>query len=166
MRGALVTTRGDGARGVLVPDALLGPVSNCLGTFLRFLLAPGSRLLRFFVKTIHKIWSHPSHKRRPTFGQNDQQPLYLSLLPHPQKCLALLLTAAVISTSLQTLLTKVGLPLLRRQNFSTNLVPVNVMKGKIWNEKSEFDEAVDKTQFRDYESACDRVKNFYKEQHG
>jgi hypothetical protein len=24
----------------------------------------------------------------------------------------------------------------------------------------------DKTQFRDYENACDRVKTFYKEQHG
>ncbi|KJA17612.1 hypothetical protein HYPSUDRAFT_46242 [Hypholoma sublateritium FD-334 SS-4] len=42
---------------------------------------------------------------------------------------------------------------------------VNVLKGKIWNDKSEFDETVDKSQFRDYESACDRVKNFYKEQH-
>ncbi|PPQ88784.1 hypothetical protein CVT25_010470 [Psilocybe cyanescens] len=42
---------------------------------------------------------------------------------------------------------------------------VNVMKGKMWNEESEFDEAKDKTKFRDYEAACDRVKNFYKEQH-
>ncbi|KAF9479760.1 DUF706-domain-containing protein [Pholiota conissans] len=42
---------------------------------------------------------------------------------------------------------------------------VNVIKGKMWNDKSEFDEAIDKTQFRDYEAACDRVKKFYKEQH-
>ena len=45
-------------------------------------------------------------------------------------------------------------------------VSVNVIKGKLWNERSEFDETKDKTQFRDYESACDRVKAFYKEQHG
>ena len=32
-------------------------------------------------------------------------------------------------------------------------------------EKSKFDEDKDKTQFRNYEDACDRVKNFYKEQH-
>ncbi|KAF8196063.1 hypothetical protein BJ912DRAFT_956087 [Pholiota molesta] len=42
---------------------------------------------------------------------------------------------------------------------------VNVLKGKMWNDKSEFDEEIDKTNFRDYDSACDRVKNFYKEQH-
>jgi Family of unknown function (DUF706). len=36
----------------------------------------------------------------------------------------------------------------------------------MWNERSEFDETKDKTQFRDYDSACDRVKAFYKEQHG
>ncbi|KAI9742013.1 MAG: hypothetical protein M1834_000402 [Cirrosporium novae-zelandiae] len=32
-------------------------------------------------------------------------------------------------------------------------------------EKSQFDAEKDKTQFRNYEDACDRVKNFYKEQH-
>lgn len=32
-------------------------------------------------------------------------------------------------------------------------------------EQSEFDQDKDKTQFRQYEDACDRVKNFYKEQH-
>jgi len=32
-------------------------------------------------------------------------------------------------------------------------------------EKSKFDEGKDKTQFRNYEDACDRVKNFYREQH-
>ncbi|PPQ75043.1 hypothetical protein CVT26_012067 [Gymnopilus dilepis] len=42
---------------------------------------------------------------------------------------------------------------------------VNVLKGKMWNDKSEFDEGKDKSKFRDYESACDRVKAFYKEQH-
>ncbi|KAL0960263.1 hypothetical protein HGRIS_011893 [Hohenbuehelia grisea] len=42
---------------------------------------------------------------------------------------------------------------------------VNVLKGKLWNEESEFDEDKDKSQFRDYDSACDRVKAFYREQH-
>ncbi|KAJ0421790.1 inositol oxygenase [Aspergillus carlsbadensis] len=32
-------------------------------------------------------------------------------------------------------------------------------------EASKFDQEKDKTQFRQYEDACDRVKNFYKEQH-
>ncbi|KAK4959548.1 hypothetical protein LTR66_013066 [Elasticomyces elasticus] len=32
-------------------------------------------------------------------------------------------------------------------------------------EKSQFDVEKDKTQFRQYEEACDRVKNFYREQH-
>ena len=32
-------------------------------------------------------------------------------------------------------------------------------------EKSEFDVEKDKTKFRQYEDACDRVKNFYREQH-
>lgn len=42
---------------------------------------------------------------------------------------------------------------------------VNVLKSKLWTAKSEFDSEKDKTQFRDYDSACDRVKNFYREQH-
>ncbi|KAF8730662.1 hypothetical protein AX14_005306 [Amanita brunnescens Koide BX004] len=42
---------------------------------------------------------------------------------------------------------------------------VNVMKGKLWNSESEFDKEKDKARFRDYESACDRVKAFYREQH-
>ncbi|KAJ7913223.1 DUF706-domain-containing protein [Mycena leptocephala] len=42
---------------------------------------------------------------------------------------------------------------------------VNILKGKVWDESSQFDKAKDKTQFRQYEEACDRVKNFYKEQH-
>lgn len=32
--------------------------------------------------------------------------------------------------------------------------------------ESAFDAEKDKTQFRQYEDACDRVKTFYKEQHG
>src|ERR1700753_1967849 len=32
-------------------------------------------------------------------------------------------------------------------------------------ERSQFDAEKDKTQFRPYEKACDRVKNFYREQH-
>ncbi|KAG5220713.1 inositol oxygenase [Salix suchowensis] len=43
--------------------------------------------------------------------------------------------------------------------------PVNALRGKLWNEESEFDEGKDKAQFRDYDAACDRVKKFYKEQH-
>jgi len=42
---------------------------------------------------------------------------------------------------------------------------VNVIKGQLWNESSQFDAKKDKTRFRQYEDACDRVKNFYKEQH-
>lgn len=41
-----------------------------------------------------------------------------------------------------------------------------VVTARAWNEASAFDEEKDKTQFRQYEDACDRVKNFYKEQHG
>ncbi|PAV15473.1 myo-inositol oxygenase [Pyrrhoderma noxium] len=45
---------------------------------------------------------------------------------------------------------------------------VNVLKGKTtasWKADSEFDSEKDKTKFRQYENACDRVKAFYKEQH-
>ncbi|CAL1698972.1 unnamed protein product [Somion occarium] len=45
---------------------------------------------------------------------------------------------------------------------------VNKIKGsagRAWDEASEFDSQKDKQQFRQYEAACDRVKNFYKEQH-
>lgn len=61
---------------------------------------------------------------------------------------------------------------------SDNIDAVNVLKAalKIKNgtatqeekdiyAQSEFDTEKDKTQFRQYEDACDRVKNFYKEQH-
>ncbi|KAJ7743921.1 myo-inositol oxygenase [Mycena maculata] len=42
---------------------------------------------------------------------------------------------------------------------------VNILKGIVWDATSQFDAEKDKTQFRQYEDACDRVKNFYKEQH-
>ncbi|KAG6907614.1 hypothetical protein DXG01_008191 [Tephrocybe rancida] len=42
---------------------------------------------------------------------------------------------------------------------------VNVLKGRLWDEESKFDEEKEKERFRNYDSACDRVKNFYKEQH-
>lgn len=45
-------------------------------------------------------------------------------------------------------------------------IAVNVLKGKMWNEQSEFDASKDKTHFRQYETACDRVRAFYHEQHG
>lgn len=35
-----------------------------------------------------------------------------------------------------------------------------------WAGQSRFDAEKDKTQFRQYEEACERVKNFYCEQHG
>jgi inositol oxygenase len=43
---------------------------------------------------------------------------------------------------------------------------VNVQKLKLWDDESAFDAEKDKARFRQYEDACDRVKNFYKEQHG
>ncbi|KAI0692894.1 myo-inositol oxygenase [Cytidiella melzeri] len=45
---------------------------------------------------------------------------------------------------------------------------VNKLKGsagKAWDEESSFDANKDKAAFRQYEDACDRVKQFYKEQH-
>jgi len=61
---------------------------------------------------------------------------------------------------------------------SDNIDEVNVLKAalkvkqgtanqeeKDIYEQSQFDAEKDKTQFRNYEDACDRVKNFYKEQH-
>lgn len=47
---------------------------------------------------------------------------------------------------------------------------LNIVKGQAkedsdWATTSKFDEGKDKSQFRDYDGACDRVKNFYKEQH-
>ncbi|KAI5119145.1 hypothetical protein M0805_005224 [Coniferiporia weirii] len=42
---------------------------------------------------------------------------------------------------------------------------VNKLKTRMWFEESEFDAEKDKKQFRKYDEACERVKNFYKEQH-
>ncbi|KAI0628668.1 myo-inositol oxygenase [Trametes polyzona] len=45
---------------------------------------------------------------------------------------------------------------------------VNKLKGQVaarWDEASKFDTEKDKNSFRKYEEACDRVKNFYREQH-
>ncbi|CCL99215.1 uncharacterized protein FIBRA_01230 [Fibroporia radiculosa] len=46
---------------------------------------------------------------------------------------------------------------------------VNKFKGTVsndtWNAASEFDADKNKAAFRQYEDACDRVKNFYREQH-
>lgn len=55
---------------------------------------------------------------------------------------------------------------------SDNIDAVNILKAKLRKEaqqsayeKSQFDSEKDKTQFRKYEEACDRIKNFYYEQH-
>lgn len=46
---------------------------------------------------------------------------------------------------------------------SDDIDQVNVIKGKkdTYEDESEFDAAKDKAGFRQYEDACDRVKNFY-----
>ncbi|KAI0880708.1 DUF706-domain-containing protein [Annulohypoxylon maeteangense] len=55
---------------------------------------------------------------------------------------------------------------LELEETSDHIDAVNVLKGKSqYDAKSKFDEEKDKTQFRQYEEACDRVKNFYREQH-
>ncbi|KAI0006828.1 DUF706-domain-containing protein [Xylariaceae sp. FL0662B] len=52
------------------------------------------------------------------------------------------------------------------EDTSDNIDAVNVLKDKVkYDSKSQFDSEKDKTQFRQYEEACDRVKNFYREQH-
>jgi hypothetical protein len=55
---------------------------------------------------------------------------------------------------------------------------VNVLKGKFnngaahtkatahWDDDSVFDKSKEKHAFRQYDEACDRVKQFYREQHG
>ncbi|KAK5628752.1 hypothetical protein RRF57_004467 [Xylaria bambusicola] len=54
---------------------------------------------------------------------------------------------------------------------SDSIDMVNALKDRMkqkdedWTSKSKFDDQKDKTQFRQYEDACDRVKAFYKEQH-
>ncbi|KAI0376917.1 DUF706-domain-containing protein [Hypomontagnella monticulosa] len=55
---------------------------------------------------------------------------------------------------------------LELEETSDHIDAVNVLKGQAkFDDKSQFDSEKDKTQFRQYEEACDRVKNFYKEQH-
>ncbi|KAJ3577884.1 hypothetical protein NPX13_g2679 [Xylaria arbuscula] len=60
---------------------------------------------------------------------------------------------------------------LQLEETSDNIDKVNVLKDQLkekndeWTSKSKFDDEKDKTQFRQYEDACDRVKTFYKEQH-
>ncbi|GAQ06708.1 inositol oxygenase 1 [Aspergillus lentulus] len=56
------------------------------------------------------------------------------------------------------------------EDLSDAIDTVNVLKDEMKKERglyeeSEFDKNKDKTQFRQYEDACDRVKNFYREQH-
>ena len=59
------------------------------------------------------------------------------------------------------------------ESLSDDIDAVNVLKDQIkeekaekaMHEKSEFEAEKDKTQFRQYEAASDRVKNFYREQH-
>ncbi|OAQ64107.1 inositol oxygenase [Pochonia chlamydosporia 170] len=48
------------------------------------------------------------------------------------------------------------------EDLSDAIDDVNCIK---YDSETKFDTAKDKTQFRQYEEACDRVKNFYKEQH-
>lgn len=59
------------------------------------------------------------------------------------------------------------------ESLSDDIDKVNILKSNLKKEnkdkdiyeESDFDKNKDKTQFRQYEDACDRVKNFYKEQH-
>lgn len=46
---------------------------------------------------------------------------------------------------------------------SDEIDEVNILKGRKdnYNSESKFDEGKDKAGFRQYEAACDRVKNFY-----
>jgi inositol oxygenase len=70
-------------------------------------------------------------------------------------------------TKYPTPLMKVGsLDALDPKSISLTIYLVNVQKLKVWDDASEFDAEKDKARFRQYEAACDRVKNFYKEQHG
>ncbi|KAI1463897.1 DUF706-domain-containing protein [Daldinia caldariorum] len=57
---------------------------------------------------------------------------------------------------------------LELEETSDKIDAVNVLKDQSqtkFDDKSQFDSAKDKTQFRQYEEACDRVQNFYREQH-
>jgi inositol oxygenase len=50
----------------------------------------------------------------------------------------------------------------KMDEISDDIDTVNVIKGKPnFDDQSEFDAAKEKENFRNYETACDRVKNFY-----
>ncbi|RYO78489.1 hypothetical protein DL766_002436 [Monosporascus sp. MC13-8B] len=51
------------------------------------------------------------------------------------------------------------------EDTSDKIDAVNFLKDQNKFERSQFDAEKDKTKFRQYEDACDRVKNFYLEQH-
>lgn len=67
------------------------------------------------------------------------------------------------------------------EDLSDAIDKVNVIKGQkkaaatttttakeeavVYNDESQFDQDKDKTQFRQYDDACERVRNFYREQH-
>ena len=51
-------------------------------------------------------------------------------------------------------------------NHSITPFTVNVLKERAWDGESQFDKNMDKSKFRAYEVARDRVKEFYSEQHG
>lgn len=55
------------------------------------------------------------------------------------------------------------------EDLSDAIDEVNILKSKqsttSYDQESKFDSEKDKDNFRDYEAACDRVKNFYAEQH-
>ena len=59
-----------------------------------------------------------------------------------------------------------GMPLLAGASFLCSSLAVNVLKGKLWHAEAEVEPTKDKDSFRQYDTACDRVKSFYKEQHG
>ncbi|KZV79438.1 myo-inositol oxygenase [Exidia glandulosa HHB12029] len=48
---------------------------------------------------------------------------------------------------------------------TVNKLKARAAEDASWNSESTFDAEKEKTAFRSYENACDRVKNFYREQH-
>lgn len=62
----------------------------------------------------------------------------------------------------------IGLRSMRHSVIDSNYSRVvNKLKAAhAWDDVSEFDAGKDKAKFRQYDEACDRVKAFYKEQHG
>lgn len=107
-------------------------------------------------------------RRRPLFPFDHHLRTKSSPLCAHRKCSR---KAGASSTRSRTLSTTVRLPLCRRSTraFSHAWTPVNKLKSanaSKWDAQSAFDTEKDKTKFRQYEEACDRVKAFYKEQHG